>query len=95
MSQRAGHARTSTTSDIYAYVLQDSDKSAANLINNIFESDNKNELLRSNNSYIDDYRKAKEDMQRLGFKTMEEYMDYLDYINIKKMRSNRTEKKYI
>lgn len=33
---RAGHSRTSTTTDIYAYYVQSSDKEAAQTLNNIF-----------------------------------------------------------
>lgn len=36
VSGRAGHSKTSTTTDIYAYYIQSSDVSAAQTINNIF-----------------------------------------------------------
>lgn len=35
---RAGHVKTSTTTDTYAYYIQSSDKSAAQTLNNIFSS---------------------------------------------------------
>ena len=35
-SARAGHARTSTTSDVYAYALRSSDRAAADTIDRIF-----------------------------------------------------------
>ncbi|MCH5164009.1 MAG: site-specific integrase [Clostridiales bacterium] len=35
---RAGHSRTSTTTDVYAYYVQSSDKSAANTLDKIFGS---------------------------------------------------------
>ena len=41
VSARAGHARTSTTTDIYAYVLKSSDKYAAEKISNAFDMGNK------------------------------------------------------
>ena len=34
---RAGHARTSTTTDIYSHFLKNSDKTAAKMPENIFE----------------------------------------------------------
>ena len=34
---RAGHARTSTTTDIYSHFLKSSDKTAAKMLENIFE----------------------------------------------------------
>lgn len=38
VSGRAGHSRTSTTTDTYAYYIQSSDKSAAQTINSIFST---------------------------------------------------------
>ncbi len=38
VSGRAGHARTSTTTDVYAYYIQSSDKSAAETLNGIFSN---------------------------------------------------------
>ena len=35
---RAGHVKTSTTTDTYAYYIQSSDKSAAQTLNNIFSN---------------------------------------------------------
>lgn len=40
VSQRAGHARTSTTTDIYAYTLESSDKIAADKIDDMFSNNN-------------------------------------------------------
>lgn len=42
VSVRAGHARTSTTSDIYSHFIRSSDSHASQILNNIF-SDNKGE----------------------------------------------------
>ena len=36
VSVRAGHSRTSTTSDIYSHIIQSSDRQAAEILNNIF-----------------------------------------------------------
>ena len=38
VSGRAGHSRTSTTTDTYAYYIQSSDRSAAQTINSIFST---------------------------------------------------------
>ena len=35
-SSRAGHARTSTTSDIYTHVIKSVDRTAADTLNNMF-----------------------------------------------------------
>jgi len=37
VSGRAGHARTSTTTDVYSHFLKSSDKEAAQKLNNLFE----------------------------------------------------------
>jgi integrase len=36
VSVRAGHSRTSTTSDIYSHIINSSDKQAAETLNNLF-----------------------------------------------------------
>ena len=76
VSQRVGHARTSTTSDIYAYMLQNTDQVAAQAINNIFNSSNK-EI--SENNELEEYKKTKEEMKKYGFDSYEEYLDYMKY----------------
>ncbi len=40
VSARAGHARTSTTSDIYAHFIKSSDKTAATIVDNLFNQKN-------------------------------------------------------
>ena len=98
VSARAGHARTSTTTDIYAHALKSGDQIAANTIDNIFgkkdsETDNKKieeptssfdipqEPIKetSNINLINSYRKAKEEMKRLGISSYDEYLDYLEF----------------
>lgn len=96
VSARAGHARTSTTSDVYAYALRSSDRAAADTIDRMFGDEatvgikdgalfNEN-CSEDDNSSVQDFKKAKEEMQRLGFDSWEEYQDYLDFM---KMRKNR------
>ncbi|MBO7079391.1 MAG: hypothetical protein J6W64_06235 [Bacilli bacterium] len=36
---------------------------------------------------ISDYKKVKAEMQRLGFKTFEEYYDYMEYLDAKKKKN--------
>ena len=38
------------------------------------------------NNDLDDYKKVKEEMDRLGFKLYDEYYDYLDFINTRNKR---------
>ena len=42
----------------------------------------------STSTDLDDYKKVKEEMDRLGFKSYDEYYDYLDFINIRNKRAN-------
>ena len=81
VASRAGHSRTSTTTDIYAYSLNGSDKSAANAINNIFADG----VKRSNNidNSLEEFKKAKEEMKRLGFDSMREYNEYLEFMRLR------------
>ena len=39
VSGRAGHARTSTTTDIYSHLLKSSDKTAAETLEQLFDSE--------------------------------------------------------
>lgn len=105
VSARAGHARTSTTTDIYAHFIRSSDQQAANIIDSIFNEGtrelpsvtvNKDTKIATINKIpgkvtqksdvINAYRKAKEDMERLGFKSYDEYLDYLEFVETKNKR---------
>ena len=79
VSARAGHARTSTTTDIYAYFLKSSDKSAAQTISNAFEREND-----SSDDTLQQFKQVKAEMSRLGFSTISEYQEYLEFLNFKK-----------
>lgn len=43
VSKRAGHSRTSTTTDIYTHVIKNNDEMAASIINNIFNNEDSDE----------------------------------------------------
>lgn len=47
-------------------------------------------IPKDNNDFVNEYKKAKEEMKRLGFTSYEEYMDYLDFINIKTRQKQKT-----
>jgi integrase len=79
VSARAGHARTSTTTDIYAYFLKSSDKSAAQTISNAFEREND-----ISDDTLQQFKQVKAEMSRLGFSTISEYQEYLEFLNFKK-----------
>lgn len=39
---------------------------------------------------VDEYKRVKEEMYRLGFTSYEEYMDYLEFIRIKSKQKEKT-----
>ena len=97
VAARAGHARASTTSDIYAYALRSTDKMAADKLGSIFSAQEKPaETLKSSdqetvsdtdeNDAVAEFRHIKAEMQRLGFETLEEYEEYLDFLEVKRAK---------
>lgn len=77
VSARAGHARTSTTSDIYAYLLKSSDQEAADQLDNVFNA-SQSIVDSSTNDQITSLMKIQEEMKLHGCKTLEDYMQYLN-----------------
>lgn len=88
-SARAGHARTSTTTDIYGYVLDRSERQAANTVVDYLNQISKsNECDTSSDDDVNEYRKAKAEMKRLGFDSYEEYLDYLEFLKMKNKKAS-------
>lgn len=85
LAKRAGHLRVSTTLDIYSYAFNHIDREAANLTANMGKAPTNSPTT---NNDLDDYKKVKEEMDRLGFKSYDEYYDYLDFINTRNKKSN-------
>ncbi len=91
VSKRAGHARTSTTTDIYAYALESNDKEAADKLSDLFNNNDykieveDDESVTVNND-VSEYKKAKEEMNKLGFNDYNEYLDYLEFKKIQQSR---------
>ena len=92
VSKRAGHARTSTTTDIYAYALESSDQVAAEKIEDIFSGKTNIKIGMINEDVsqeekaddsVNEFRKAKEEMKRLGFDSFKEYQEYLEFKRIR------------
>ena len=97
VAARAGHARASTTSDIYAYALRSTDKMAADKIAGIFSAEEKtqesvkpfelNSVSETEETdIVAEFRRLKAEMQRLGFETLEEYEEYLDFLEMKRIK---------
>lgn len=73
VAKRAGHSRVSTTLDIYSYAFNHIDREAANLTANMGKEIN---TKKTSNNDLDDYKKVKEEMDRLGFKSYDEYYSF-------------------
>lgn len=97
VSARAGHARTSTTSDIYAYALRSTDRLAADKLGRIFSDEQKSaespkpvetDILSDIDEQVvmAEFKRMKSEMQRLGFETMQEYEEYLEFVDMKKTK---------
>lgn len=88
ISSRAGHARPSTSSDVYAYALPSTDQIAANLLDSLLINSKKETTIcpEVSGKDIEDYHKAKEQMARLGFEDYDEYLDYLEFVKKKRSR---------
>lgn len=91
VSARAGHARTSTTTDIYAHFMRSSDQMAAETIDKMFANEDeieeaklevkedKKAIEELTSDDVNAYRKAKQEMTRFGFESYDKYLDYLDF----------------
>ncbi len=97
VSARAGHARASTTTDTYAHFIHSSDVVAAQTIDSLFggvegteTADTKivTEPPKRKVELVTSFRKAKSEMERLGFETYDEYLEYLEFIEAKRQRAN-------
>lgn len=85
VSARAGHARTSTTSDTYAYVLKSSERGAAKMLDNVFMGENNFDkpMKQDDQRTVEEFRKIKKEMQQMGFESIKEYYEYLEFIELK------------
>lgn len=100
VAARAGHARASTTTDVYAHFIKSSDQIAADSIDKMFNPDmdiddssfpkqlkDKSVLETKPKTKVElvlSFRKAKMEMERLGIDTYDEYLDYLEFEEAKK-----------
>lgn len=84
----AGHASISTTLKCYTYATSEDIKKAGETLNDMFlpvaNKDNKSKTELA----IEEYKKIKEDMKRKGFTNIDEYYDYLEFMNKRKIERN-------
>ncbi len=75
VSGRAGHSRTSTTTDIYSHFIQSSDNAAATTLDNLFQS----KPTKTTNEELEEFKKIKQQMKELGFENIKDYMEFLEF----------------
>ena len=99
VAARAGHARASTTSDVYAYALRSIDKLAADKLgsilgdeqkpdNNTKSTEEKPLFDADEEDVMAEFRHMKSEMKRLGIESMEEYEEYIAFAEIRKVKKN-------
>lgn len=69
---RAGHSRTSTTSDIYSHFVQTSDDGAAEKLERTFELEKE-----ESDPGLDEILELKKEAKENGFNNLKEYIKYL------------------
>lgn len=79
VSGRAGHSRTSTTTDVYSHFIQSSDNVAASTLDNLFQTEPVEEV----NKKLEEFRKIKQEMRQIGFETIKDYMEILEFKQVK------------
>lgn len=99
VAARAGHARASTTSDVYAYALRSIDKLAADRLGSILGDEQKPDGIPAQieekplfdadeEDVMAEFRHMKSEMKRLGIESMDEYEEYLAFAEIRKVKKN-------
>ena len=83
VAQRAGHSTIKTTEEYYIHRVSEADMKASEKLNSVFEKSYQSQDLSKEEIEIKEYREALEKMKLLGFKTLKEYFEYLNYMKSK------------
>lgn len=83
VAQRAGHSTIKTTEEYYIHRVSEADMLASQKLNNVFADSYKHQENTEAQNEIEEYKKALEKMKQLGFKTLQEYFEYLNYMKSK------------
>ena len=83
VAQRAGHSTIKTTEEYYIHRVSEADMKASEKLNSVFEQSYLNQGMNKTETEIMEYRAALNKMKQLGFKTLEEYFEYLNYMKSK------------
>lgn len=83
VAQRAGHTTTKTTEEYYIHRVSEADMKASEKLNSVFEQSYLKQEKGEAEAEIEEYKQTLEKMKQLGFKTLEEYFEYLNYMKLK------------
>ena len=83
VAQRAGHSTIKTTEEYYIHRVSEADMQASQTLNNVFKTSFENQTKGKEEIEIEEYKRSLEKMKQLGFKTLKEYFEYLNYMKSK------------
>ena len=83
VAQRAGHSTIKTTEEYYIHRVSEADLQASQTLNNVFKASYEHQGKTETEREIEEYKEALEKMKLLGFKTLQEYFEYLNYMKSK------------
>lgn len=83
VAQRAGHSTIKTTEEYYIHRVSEADMIASEKLNSVFETAYLHQEQTEAEKEIEEYKHSLEKMKQLGFKTLEQYFEYLKYMKDK------------
>ena len=83
VAQRAGHSTIKTTEEYYIHRVSEADMQASQTLNNVFKTSFENHTKGKEEIEIEEYKRSLEKMKQLGFQTLKEYFEYLNYMKSK------------
>ena len=83
VAKRAGHSTIKTTEEYYIHRVSEADMQASATLNNVFKESFDNQSKNDDEIEINEYKRSLEKMKQLGFKTLKEYFEYLNYMKSK------------
>ena len=83
VAQRAGHSTIKTTEEYYIHRVNEADVIASQKLNSVFEKAYIHQGQSEKDKEIEEYKRSLEKMKLLGFKTLEQYFEYLKYMKEK------------
>ena len=69
--------------EYYIHRVSEADMQASQTLNNVFKTSFENQTKGKEEIEIEEYKRSLEKMKQLGFKTLKEYFEYLNYMKSK------------